>query len=64
MQRDADQVGVEIQIQRLHAFVLNRDLGIQVLGHQRRQRGQRQRCIAQRRFEDARAMAMNFAGRG
>ena len=40
---DADQIGGEFQIERLDAFVLNGDLGIQVLRHQSGQGRERQR---------------------
>ena len=63
MARDADQARRKIEVERLHALVLDGDLGVQFFGNERGQRRQRQRGVAQRGLEDAGGVAVDLAGR-
>jgi hypothetical protein len=57
---DAHQVRLEVQVERLDPLVLDGDLGIQLRGHQGRQRRQRERGVAERGLEDAGPVPMDL----
>src|SRR5687768_1805718 len=59
----ANQVGFEVQVQRLHSFVLYRQLNIKVVRNQSGERCERERRVAQRALEDPRGIAVDFTGR-
>ena len=56
--RQSDQIGGEIERDILDAFVVQHEFDVELGRGKRRQRGQRQRLVAQRFFEDSAAAAI------
>jgi hypothetical protein len=61
--RDADQVGVEVERRVADALVVEREFGVELGRRQRRQGGERERLVAQRLLEDAAAVSVERAFR-